>query len=39
MHKNCIYYIPNSEILEFSSVINFDIITCDDINIHFHFLP
>ena len=33
------YYIPRSEILEFSSVINFDIITSDDINFHFHFLP
>ena len=28
-----------SEILEFPSVINFDIITSDDINFHFHFLP
>ena len=34
-----IYYIPSSEILEFPSVINFDIITTDDINFHFHFLP
>ena len=32
------YYIPSSEILEFPSVINFDIITSDDINFHFHFL-
>ena len=29
-----IYYIPSSEILEFPSVINFDIITSDDINFH-----
>ena len=34
-----IYYIPSREILEFPSVINFDIITSDDINFHFHFLP
>ena len=34
-----VYYIPSSEILEFPSVINFDIITSDDINFHFHFLP
>ena len=34
-----IYYIPSSEIQEFPSVINFDIITSDDINFHFHFLP
>ena len=34
-----ICYIPSSEILEFPSVINFDIITCDDINFHVHFLP
>ena len=33
-----IYYIPSSEILEFPSVIDFDI-TSDDINFHFHFLP
>ena len=33
------YYIPSSEILEFPSVMNFDIITSDDINFHFHFLP
>ena len=33
------YYIPSSEILEFPSVINFDIITSDDINFYFHFLP
>ena len=26
------YYIPSSEILEFPSVINFDIITSDDID-------
>ena len=32
------YYIPSSEILEFPSVINFDITTSDDINFHFHFL-
>ena len=32
------YYIPCSEILQFPSVINFDIITSDDINFHFHFL-
>ena len=32
-----VYYIPSSEILEFPSVINFDIIYSDDIN--FHFLP
>ena len=32
-------YISGSEILEFSSVINFDIITSGDINFHFHFLP
>ena len=40
--KSCLsiffYYIPSSEILEFNSVINFDIITSDDINFHFHFL-
>ena len=36
---SCLYYIPSSEILEFPSVINFDIITNDNINIHFHFLP
>ena len=29
------YYIPSSEILEFPSVINFEIITSDDINFHF----
>ena len=34
-----LYHIPSSEILEFPSVINFDIITSDDINFHFHFLP
>ena len=34
-----IYHIPSSEILEFPSVINFDIITSDHINFHFHFLP
>ena len=34
-----IYFIPSSEILEFPSVINFDIITSDDIKFHFHFLP
>ena len=34
-----IHYIPSSEILEFSSVINVDIITSDDINFPFHFLP
>ena len=33
------YYIPSSQILEFPSVINFHIITSDDINFHFHFLP
>ena len=33
------YYMPSSEILEFPSVINFDIITSDDINFYFHFLP
>ena len=33
------YYIPSSEILEFCTVINFDIITRDDINFHFHILP
>ena len=37
--KILFYYIPSSEILEFPSVINFDIITSDDIIIHFHFLP
>ena len=31
------YYIPSGEILEFPSVINFNIITSDDINFHFHF--
>ena len=36
---NGFYYIPSSEILEFPSVINFDIITTDDINFHFYFLP
>ena len=35
--KFIIYFI--SEILEFPSVIKFDIITSDDINFHFHFLP
>ena len=34
-----LYYIPSSEILEFPSVTNFDIITSDDINFHFHFQP
>ena len=34
-----VYYIPSSEILEFPIVINFDIITSDDINFNFHFLP
>ena len=34
-----LYYIPSREILEFPSVTNFDIITSDDINFHFHFLP
>ena len=29
------YYKPSSEILEFPSVINFDIITSDNINFHF----
>ena len=33
------YYILSCEILEFPSVINFDIITSDDINFYFHFLP
>ena len=33
------YYIPSSEILEFPSEINFDIISSNDINFHFHFLP
>ena len=33
------HYIPSSEILEFPSVINFDIITCDDINFHLKSLP
>ena len=37
--NNVVYYIPSSEILEFPSLINFDIITSDDINFHFHFLP
>ena len=40
LEKVCVirfYYIPSSEILEFPSVINFDIITSDDIN--FRFLP
>ena len=37
--KNIFYYTLNSEILEFPSVINFDIITSDDINFDFHFLP
>ena len=37
--KEVIYYTPNSEILEFPSVINFDIITSDDIDFHCHFLP
>ena len=32
------YYIPSCEILEFPSIINFDIITSDNINFHFHFL-
>ena len=35
--NNSFYYIRSSEILEFPSVINFDIITSDDIK--FHFLP
>ena len=30
-----VHYIPSSEILEFPSVINFDIITSDNINFHF----
>ena len=34
-----IYYIPGSEIMEFPSVINFDIITNNDIDFQFHFLP
>ena len=34
-YNNLVYYIPRSEILEFSSVINFDIITSDDTNFHF----
>ena len=34
-----IYYIPSPEILEFPNEINFDIITSDDINFHFQFLP
>ena len=38
-HVMTFYYIPSSEILEFPSVINFDIITSADINFHFHFLP
>ena len=38
-NKCFIYYIPSSKILKFPSVINFDIITRDDINFHFHFLP
>ena len=37
--KEVIYYIPNSEILEIPSVINFDIITSDDIDFYCHFLP
>ena len=37
--NNGCYDIPSSEILEFPSVINFDIITSDDINFYFHFLP
>ena len=37
LQKIHFYYIPSSEILEFPSVINFDIITSDDIN--FHSLP
>ena len=37
--SNGFYYIPNSEILEFPSVINFDIVTSDDINFYLHFLP
>ena len=36
--KILLYYIPSSEILEFPGVINFDIITSDDINFHVHFL-
>ena len=36
---NRCYYIPSSEILEIPCVINFDIITSDDSNFHFHFLP
>ena len=35
-YEKDIYYIPSSEILKFPSVINFDIITSDDINFHFH---
>ena len=37
--KEMFINIPSSEILEFPSVINFDIIISDDINFHFHFLP
>ena len=33
--RTLFYYIPRSEILEFPSVINLDIITSDDINFHF----
>ena len=33
---NAVYYISSSEIVEFPSVINSDIITSDDINFHFH---
>ena len=38
-NQNELHYIPSSEILEFPSVIEFDIITGEDINFHFHFLP
>ena len=39
MSKKNVYYIPSGEILKFPRVINFDIITSDDINFPFHFLP
>ena len=34
-----IIIIPSREILEFPKVMNFDIITIENINLHFHFLP
>ena len=35
---NLFINIPSSEILQFPGVINFDIISSEDVNFHFHFL-